>query len=142
MEFSELAGLPWDNFVLRKMLPVEPFGFCKDYGGMPIVKEFRCFVTDGNIDCIHPYWPQDAINDGEPEWIRGNTKENYASLCEMVNQVSLRQIAQRAGAVLGGRWSIDLLWTKRGWYIIDLAESHKSFHWEGCEAHKLTLMGG
>ena len=40
-----------------------------------------------------------------------------------------------------GAWSVDVLKTRRGYYVTDMAEAHRSFHWEGCE-HAQALNGG
>ena len=44
----------------------------------------------------------------------------------------LRNLASAAGKAVGGEWSVDILETRRGWYITDMAEAYKSWHWEGC----------
>lgn len=35
-----------------------------------------------------------------------------------------------------GAWSVDVLETDRGWYVTDMAEAYRSFHWAGCEKAK------
>lgn len=30
-------------------------------------------------------------------------------------------------------WSVDVLETRRGWFVTDMAEAARSFHWPGCE---------
>lgn len=129
-EFSECAGflgLPWDTFVVRELLPTIPFGTCPNYGGMPICREFRFFVNGGEIECSHPYWPLHALRDG------GAVETlDYAELCRMPDETALRALASAAGAAVGGRWSVDILETARGWFVTDMAEAEKSYHWEGC----------
>lgn len=126
-EFSEMASLPWARWAVREFLPTIPFGVCTRYGNMPVCREFRFFVTDGAIQCAHPYWPKHALDDGGAEAI------DHEALCRMDNEAELRALAEAAGRAVPGSWSIDLLETERGWYVTDMAEAHKSFHWEGCE---------
>lgn len=129
-EFSELAdliGLDWNTWIVRELLPTIPLGVCTKYGNMPICQEFRYFVEDGTVKCHHPYWPLWTLEEGKPD-----KKIDYDSFCEIENEQELSVIASKAGAVVGGAWSVDLLKTKRGWYLTDMAETSKSFHWEGC----------
>jgi hypothetical protein len=45
----------------------------------------------------------------------------------------LTELANAAGRAVGGVWSIDLLETRRGWMVTDMAEAHKSWHeWPEC----------
>lgn len=130
-EFSEICGmfgeLPFDTWVLREYLPVTPVGYCPEYGNMPVVKEFRVFVNGDQPICIHPYWPLKALQQG------GATGIDFEALCNTFGQTpELLQLACAAGKTVGGKWSVDILQTKRGWYITDMAEAQKSFHWEGC----------
>lgn len=130
-EFSEMCdfmGLPWHTWAVRELLPTVPFGICPRYGKMPICREFRFFVDDGAVRCGHPYWPLSSLEQGGAE-----ADIDFAELCRMADEESLRDLAAAAGrAVGGGSWSIDLLETARGWYVTDMAEAHKSFHWPDC----------
>ncbi len=135
-EFSEIAdfmGIPWSVWVVREFLPTIPLGTCPDYSNMPICKEFRFFVDDGVVRCVHPYWPRRALEQG------GAVLDDleYDAACAIPGDAtSLFELAARAGRAVGGSWSIDILETKRGWFVTDMAEAHKSFHWEGCELTK------
>jgi len=143
VEFSSIAdmcGLDCSIWVVRELLPIKPFGKCPRYGNMPINKEFRVFVDNGQIRCWHPYWPKYALERGgvtigknpgdNSEYL---TEEDYTSLCSPEGNYAFLEIASKAGKVLGGAWSVDILETSKGWYLTDMAEAHKSFHWEGCE---------
>lgn len=130
-ECADLIGIRWDTWAVREMLPTIPFGVCPYYGDMPICREFRFFVDGAAFVCGHPYWPKSALIDGgiNPD------RFDYAAVSE-VPTAKLKEIADiacAAGRALGGAWSIDILETTRGWFVTDCAESHKSFHWEGCE---------
>lgn len=125
-ECSAMFGeLPWDTWALREYLPIKPFGVCPAYHGMPICREFRFFVEDANIICRHPYWPAMAIERGGARGI------DYQALCAIPDE-TVHALAARAGEAVGGAWSVDILETERGWFITDMAEAYKSWHWPEC----------
>jgi hypothetical protein len=129
-EYSELAGmlgLPWDTWAVRELLPTIPVGMCTGYGNMPICREFRFFVEDGAVKCWHPYWPLDSLEEGGAEGV------DYDALCKLPDDVNLHDLAIRASNAVPGAWSVDILETKRGWFITDMAEAGKSYHWPSCE---------
>lgn len=129
VEFSEccsLFGLPWDTWVVREFLPTIPFGECPEYGMMPICKEFRFFVDAGEVKCWHPYWPLDSLISG------GASNTPYSDLCSTSDEGQLIELAKAAGNAVGGCWSVDILETKRGWYVTDMAVANQSWHWPGC----------
>lgn len=126
-EYSEcvdIIGLPWSTWAVREFLPTTPLGYCPRYENMPVCREFRCFVDDGTVHCAHPYWPLEALRQG------GCMNIDYEAWGTMPECV--HRLASAAGKAVGGYWSIDILDTKRGWFITDMAEGEKSFHWEGC----------
>lgn len=131
IEYSEmcsLVGVPWGTWVVREFLPTMPLGTCPNYGNMPLCREFRFFVGDGEVRCWHPYWPLESLEQGGAD----------TSLFDRLSAApedykSLHELAHRTARALEGSWSVDILETKRGWYVTDMAEAHKSFHWEGCE---------
>jgi hypothetical protein len=127
-EIAGILGLPWTVWVVREMLPVETFGTCPRYGDMPVAREFRAFVEDGRLRCLHPYWPPVALEQGGAEGI------DYEALCRLDagERGEVARLAEAAGRAVGGAWSVDLLATARGWHVTDMAEAHASFHWEGC----------
>lgn len=141
-EFSECCGmfgeLPWDKWVVREFLPIIPYGVCPGYGNMPINREFRFFVEDGEVKCFHPYWPAESLEQGGAPNTLG-----YNNLCSLASkdERELRDLASRAGKAVGGAWSIDMLDTERGWFITDMAEAHKSFHWPLCPHKKMPNPG-
>ena len=138
IEFSlmaDLMGLDFSVWVVRKYLPIRPFTICPRYEDMPVCREFRFFVEDEKIICRHPYWPLHAIEQGGVEM----DAEIYRELCRMDDQGALDEIVSAAGRVVGGAWSVDILETERGWYLTDMAEAHKSWHWEGCQNNALLV---
>lgn len=131
VEFSEccdIRGLPYDVWVVREMLPTIPLFVA--FSRMPICREFRFFGRDGSYVCHHPYWPIDAIENAScSDWKRKLGEADYLSVDD------LGILGDKTNAVtqaLGGYWSVDWLWTRNGWYLTDMAEGEKSFHWEGC----------
>ena len=135
VEFSEMAdfvGLPTNVWAVREMLPTIPQ--MTAFNGMPICREFRCFVRNGEVICWHPYWPGDALLDGMPN-PPADFEQRYANLCYLpaTDEPLLRDLASRAGAAVGGDWSVDILETKRHWFITDMAVAQQSFHWPDCQ---------
>lgn len=134
VEFSECCGfigLPWDVWAVREFLPGD-VEFVAFDGRMPVRREFRLFVRDGAIECLHPYWPADSIKDHEP------SVPDWRELLAKMNEVGddrgeVESLALRVAAVLPGYWSVDVLATPRGWYVTDCAMGDNSYHWEGCE---------
>lgn len=135
IEFSELCdmmGLPSDVWAVREFLPTMPVGVCPYYGDMPICREFRFFVNDGALKCWHGYWPKFALERGGA--VYQSRDFDYEAFCRPDDLAALTAVACAAGrAVGGGAWSVDLLETRRGWVLTDMAEADRSWHWEGCE---------
>jgi hypothetical protein len=131
VEFSEmcsLRGLPCEWWAVREFLPTLPVGRCPVFGNMPVCREFRFFVKDAEVRCWHPYWPEGALKQGGIE----EASDAVKSLAQCPDLDALHALAAKAGAAVGGAWSIDLLETARGWFITDMAEAEKSWHWPDC----------
>jgi hypothetical protein len=98
---------------------------------MPVVREFRFFVSDGKVRCGHEYWPLEVLREGgisDPEGV-------YATLCRINSMSEMAELAAwagKAGAAVPGYWSIDILETERGWMVTDMAQGDQSFHMPGC----------
>lgn len=132
IEFSEcasLVGLSCEWWAVREMLPTTALAICSRYGDMPVCREFRCFVSDCEVRCIHPYWPAEALARGGVE--RGEEIAQILACCP--DESTVRELASKAGAAVGGEWSVDVLETRRGWYVTDMAEAARSWHWAGCQ---------
>ncbi len=128
----DIVGLPTDVWAVRQWIQTWPEFYA--FRGMPITREFRVFATDGHIDCIHPYWPQDAIR--EP------TAEDWQERLKRMSRLTapgerhLRDLAQRATSAVPGAWSVDCLQDRTGsWWLTDMAESDLSWHWPDCEVN-------
>lgn len=128
-ECVNMFAPPCDTWIVREFLPTIPHGVCRMYGDMPICKEFRFFSKDGDIQCWHPYWPLRALEQGKAEYFNNNF--DYDDFCKLDNMAFA--LAEKAAKAIDGSWSIDLLETKKGWFVTDMAESNKSYHWEDCE---------
>lgn len=131
VEFSEcvqIIGLDCSVWAVRELLPTKPLGVCPRFGNMPLCREFRFFVADGEVKCWHPYWPLKALEQG------GADVSLYDELASTKDYENAFQLAHKAAKAIDGAWSVDVLETERGWYITDMAEAEKSYHWEGCAA--------
>lgn len=154
IEFSEICdfiGLPWDVWCVRELLPTVPLMTADLYGGMPVCREYRFFVNDGEVVCSHPYWPLESLVDGMSKCPE-NLRELYRSMSKAKSKgdapddwyfdgvpSDLQSLAVRASKAVGGFWSVDILDTERGWYVTDMAHADRSWHWPGCEAAKQVL---
>lgn len=139
-EMVDMLGLPYRFWCVREMLPVEPVAILDAYGDMPLVPEVRYFVEDGEICCKHYYWPAGAVAEGfrcEPA--------DFAyillrSRCFDIDQPirATDELARRVAVSFkgDGAWSVDILQTKRGFYVTDMADAGRSFHWPGCHNQK------
>lgn len=155
-----MLGLPTDVWAVRQLLPTDPI--FRVYCGMPVVREFRCFVDGPEVVCVHPYWPREALVQGfqlkpiaEADLItkfkdlskeyKPPTEDEYnlpedfdrkynELLCWLhpIHEEQIRGLASRAGRLLKGKWSIDVLEVDDTWSITDCAVAADSFHWEGC----------
>jgi hypothetical protein len=124
-EMMDLMGLPWNTLVLREMLPTIPKAVCPRYRNMPVCREFRFFVEAGTVKCWHPYWPEHALQQGgvdtDAELMLEMGMHGPQELAE------LTELAERVSRAVPGAWSVDILETKRGWFVTDMAEAHKVF---------------
>ncbi len=152
VEFNELAGF-WglhpEALVFRRFIKLEA-KFTAFYGGMPVAKERRYFVRDGIVECHHPYWIHDAIEDWDkrrhtlmarvkriPDTQNiGDMPKDWREILSELNRETLEEInllskyAAEIGKAIGpGYWSVDFAKGKDGvWYFIDMAEGEKSWH--------------
>ncbi len=129
-ECASLIGLPYDTWVVREMLPVDPVFTA--FMEMPITKERRYFIEAGKVICHHPYWPEEAFVN---QYV---SRDDWHELLATMNLESEEEIAEltalseKVSAAFEGAWSLDWLWTKRGWVAIDMATAESSYHWNGC----------
>ena len=139
--FEALAGVSCANpssvWVVREMLPTKPIITCTNYGNFPVAREIRVFVDGPDIAYLVPYWPEGAIEEGVPaesNW-RGRMADLMLFSDDDLNKVL--ELASKAGAAVGGRWSVDILDTERGWFITDMAVAEMSYGYD----HQKYLKG-
>lgn len=129
VEFSamvDIMGLPTEVWAVREYLPVESLFRCVAYGGMPVVPERRYFVDGGKLLYSIPYWPEQALEEGEPD------DETWRQKMPIVQQPfgpEADDMALKCGEACGGKWSVDVLLTRKGYYVTDMAEAEKSWGW-------------
>ena len=125
----DMMGLSYDVWVVREMLATTPLFHCTAYGDMPVVKEFRAFVDGAKVLYVNPYWPEDALEQGHPDRI-----DWRSCLPQLVgNQLDLaivENLSSRAGAAVGGKWSVDVLFARDQCYVTDMAEAERSWGWD------------
>jgi hypothetical protein len=125
-------SLPVGTWAVREMVPTSPICYCEGYGGMPVVREFRFFIRGSRIEHSQPYWPPDAVEQGQPDrsdWAERLEAGRRLSLDDLQTLTALTQAA--AAAVGGGYWSVDFLQDEDGgWWLTDMAEGEKSFRYE------------
>lgn len=153
VEWSHLVdfiGLPTNVWAAREMLRTQPIAHLPMYGDMPLVREYRLFIKDGKIVCMHPYWPLKAIKDGYTSLIskdeNGIVVENRyddgaggaylkASFLDEREAGAIYETVGRVAEEFKGdeSWSVDLLDVRGAWYVTDMALAERSYHWDSCE---------
>jgi hypothetical protein len=138
LSFSKLAdlfGLPCNAIVVREFIPMAMM--FKAFLGMPVNPEIRYFIHDGRILCKHWYWVEEAIQNGTP---KDQLPENWIDLLYQARNIPpheeelLESYCQKViDRFPEGYWSVDFCKGKDGkWYLIDMAEGHKSWHPNEC----------
>lgn len=138
VEFSaccDCFGLPDNVWVFRKLIPTAPAFVA--FNGMPIVREFRVFTKDYQAVCIHPYWPADVIQNPSVENWRKRLDSMSAIGVGTDNTLKAMAVVA-AEATDHGDWSVDFLQDAEGkWWLTDMAEADRSWHWPGCAKQEL-----
>ncbi|MEW6048649.1 MAG: ATP-grasp domain-containing protein [Bacillota bacterium] len=120
--------LACEAIVLRQYIPLQHAFHA--FWGMPVARERRYFVRDGEVVCHHPYWPEESIRffriEEPPEWRDALRALNE----EPPDEVELLSgYARELARVLPGAWSLDFALGEDGrWYFIDAAEASRSWH--------------
>lgn len=131
-EWSQIVdamGLPYHVWAIRQFLRLK-HDFTA-FNGMPVAREYRCFIENDEVKCVHPYWPEDAIQSASVEDWRERLRDMYG---EGPDQAMVDMAAKVADAFKNdGAWSVDLCEDVDGkWWVTDMAEAKRSFHWKGC----------
>jgi hypothetical protein len=131
VEENAMADLDCTALVFRGLLTLESTFTAFD--GLPIAKERRYFVHDGQVVCHHPYWPEDAIEKGwsmvplPADWRQQLAVLNIETAEETCELTTLARKVQLPGA-----WSIDFAFAgDSGWVLLDMAMAQRSWH-PGC----------
>lgn len=111
------------------------------FQGLPIAREWRFFVRDGQPECEHFYWPEDAIEDyGHRPALPDDWRERLQALRADAPPEQTREWAQRISRRLGGAWSVDVAYDVDGrWWLIDMAEADRSWHPEHRETEAMAI---
>jgi hypothetical protein len=120
----DMMGLPHDVWVVREMLPTQPVFHCKFYGNMPVVREWRYFVDGARVAYGIPYWPEEALRQGEPD------VANWESFIPRLHEEpgsKVEELAYLVGERIGGQWSVDVLECGNDWYVTDMAIASRSY---------------
>jgi len=139
-ELASIIGLPVGAIVVRRFIPLES-AFRAFWGRLPIARERRYFVVDGEVVCHHPYWPVDAIERSSGCELPSNWRSLLADLNrESDDEVELLSgYARSLGERLPGAWSLDFARGRNGtWYFIDAAVAEDSWH-PPCERWKEVM---
>jgi hypothetical protein len=125
----DLFGLPTQTWVARQLLDTMPLFYCDAYQRFPVTREFRVFIRDGVPDGVFPYWPEGAVEQGNPDDPRWRELLADASKISQGERIALFTFATRAcAAVGGGYWSIDFLQdANRRWWLCDMADGDRSW---------------
>ena len=119
--------------VLRRFLVLD--AAFRAFKGMPIAREFRVFVKDGSVCCIHPYWPPESIAFWSGTVEPNDWRDQLSELSELNDRIEaeIRTIALTFSRLVPGYWSVDVCKTRTdGWYMTDAAVGERSFHWPDC----------
>lgn len=147
---SNMASDLIDNaLVFRKWLDLDA-GFVA-FDGLPINVEARLFINHGKIQCIHPYWPKDAIGQWLQhkqsfekqfgEKIQFTINPRWKQILKSQNDVVLQSkslLKKHARLVIDSigndYWSVDFALGRNGkWYLIDMAAGETSYHYPDCK---------
>lgn len=147
IEFNELAGVMGLNYkaiIIREFLELD-WRFKAFHGNMPVAKERRYFVKDGEVLCHHPYWIESAImkaheDDGKRSEFLGyyfphKLPNKWQEILSELNHETQKEVqlltvfAKRVSEVVNGYWSVDFAYTRdEKWFLIDMANGHASWH--------------
>jgi len=150
LEFNEMAGILGLNYkaiVIREFLELD-WRFKAFRGKMPVAKERRYFVKDGEVICHHPYWFKEAIqqahkHDGTTSKYLGYFPHDLPNTWEkMLKNLNLEcreevlilsDYAKTVSRSVEGYWSVDFACDRDGkWYLIDMALGFASEHYPDC----------
>ena len=141
---SMMGELGPNAIFVREFISLEMAGFTA-FEDFPVSKEVRCFVRDGVLECVHPYWFDDAVSEVNETVKKIRTDEPVSPehwkkmLAEMNiltdhDTTEIERSAEIVAKKFDDYWSVDFAKGTDGkWYLIDMARGEVSFHLAGCE---------
>ncbi len=131
---ADILGLPTSTWAVREFLRLR--APLTAFHGMPVAREFRCFIANGRLQCRHFYWPEQAIAYAALPPSRMDWRAVLRRMSQLRTSEA-RQLDEIATAVgerfAGENWSVDIAQREDGsWVVIDMAEAERSWHWTGC----------
>ena len=153
---TSMGETKMDALFFREFLDLEPVGFSCFYGNMPISKEVRCFVRDGMLECMHPYWFAEVFerelemhdnlcerrknigmdNSDMAEILPHDWRDRLDKINKLTTDDTDTIISHLSKITphFDGYWSVDFTKGTNGkWYLIDMARGEVSFHMESCK---------
>lgn len=127
---ADVLGLPLDAIVLREFLELD--SEFRAFGGrLPIAVEVRWFIKNGDVQCCHFYWMENAIRfPDKPDWEERLERMKKRAYDELDIH---KKLALKIAKVMDGYWSVDFARTKSGeWICIDMALGEQSYHPSSC----------
>jgi hypothetical protein len=130
-----IGCLPLEAIAVREYIPMDTKFHA--FSGMPVNPERRYFIRDGKVKCHHPYWIEDAIEQGTPnEKLPASWKELAKEMnFESPEEIDLlSRYCTKVAQALNGYWSVDFCKAKDGrWVLIDMALGNESWHPHDCK---------
>lgn len=130
---ANIAGRPFnfDFWAVREMIPTSPV--VTYFNEMPIAMEVRAFIRDGEIQCLHPYWPKEAFENASED-VKEKIKGLGLHTIPEEEQKELVNMIHYIAQYFPGYWSTDMLRDKDGnWWCTDMAQGNRSYHFPQCE---------
>ena len=87
------------------------------------------------MQCYHPYWPKEALEDTEGKLTEEQAKElEKIQKLDKEEEEGLKAMSKYIAKYFKEYWSVDFLKAKNGlWYCIDMATGDRSYHWPECK---------
>lgn len=131
---ANISGYPFNYriWAVRKFIYTKE-AFTHFNGNLPISKEVRYFIKDGDILTSMPYWPDEAFgNLTDDEKVKLKEVQTISDDDKIELDLMARYIAKH----MDGFWSVDFMQDRMGkWWCTDMAAGEFSY---GCpEAFKV-----
>ena len=135
-KLADMMGLPIEAMVVREYIEMDS-KFKAFYGEMPVNSERRYFIKNGNVECHHPYWDEDAVERGTLTNILPVNWKGLAGKMNFESQEEIDVLSEYSKVIathFEDYWSVDYCKSKDGrWILIDMAEAEKSWHPSECK---------